>query len=85
MKREEEIRYWARIAKDDIRVARHLLDAGDRLHAMFFCHLAVEKMLKALFVKNPDRLHRPLIIFPDLPWNPRLPCRKRTWSFSTNY
>lgn len=52
MKREEEIRYWARIAKDDIRVARHLLDAGDRLHAMFFCHLAVEKMLKALFVKN---------------------------------
>ncbi len=61
VKREEEIRYWLGIAKDDLRVAGHLIDTNDRLHALFFCHLAIEKMLKALFVKvnggSPPPIH----------------------------
>jgi len=51
MRSNDEINYWLGIAKDDLRVAGHLIDANDRLHALFFCHLAIEKMLKALFVK----------------------------------
>ena len=51
MRSNEEISYWLGIAKDDLRVAGHLIDTNDRLHALFFCHLAIEKMLKALFVK----------------------------------
>lgn len=61
VKREEEIRYWLGIAKDDLRVAGHLIDTNDRLHALFFCHLAIEKMLNALFVKvnggSPPPIH----------------------------
>jgi len=51
MRSNDEINYWLGIAKDDLRVAGHLIDANDRLLALFFCHLAIEKMLKALFVK----------------------------------
>ncbi len=64
MRSNEEISYWLGIAKDDLRVAGHLIDTNDRLHALFFCHLAIEKMLKALFVKVNRRLS---------PWTHNLP------------
>jgi HEPN domain-containing protein len=61
MRPNEEISYWLGIAKDDLRVAAHLIESNDRLHALFFCHLAIEKMLKALFVKvnggSPPPIH----------------------------
>jgi len=61
MRSDEEINYWLGIAKDDLRVAGHLIESNDRLHALFFCHLAIEKMLKALFVKvnggSPPPIH----------------------------
>lgn len=61
MRPQEEILYWVEIARDDLRVARNLLISGDRLHALFFCHLSIEKMLKALFVKvnrtSPPPIH----------------------------
>jgi len=61
MRVKEEIRYWLEIAREDLRVAQHLLESNDRLHALFFCHLTIEKMLKALFVKvnrtSPPPIH----------------------------
>jgi len=61
MRSNEEINYWLEIAQDDLRVAGRLIDSNDRLHALFFCHLGIEKMLKALYVKvnstSPPPIH----------------------------
>ncbi len=35
-----------------IKVAKHLFDKKDYSYSLFFGHLAVEKMLKAIYVKN---------------------------------
>ena len=39
---------WLLSAEADLRAARTLRDGGHALHAVFTCHLAVEKALKAL-------------------------------------
>ena len=61
MRSDDEINYWLEIARDDLRVAGRLIDSNDRLHALFFCHLGIEKMLKALYVKrnstSPPPIH----------------------------
>ena len=51
MRREEEIRYWAGLAKYDFGVAQTLLESKKYVYALFFAHLVVEKMLKVLFVR----------------------------------
>ncbi len=44
---EKQIVYWREGAGEDRIVARELLDRGHTRHALFFCHLALEKALKA--------------------------------------
>lgn len=43
-------KYWLEEAEDDLRVMHHLFEAGDYSYALFFGHLAVEKILKAVYV-----------------------------------
>ncbi|MCS6950816.1 MAG: HEPN domain-containing protein [bacterium] len=54
-------REWLRQAEYDVESAQHMLAAGRWLHAVFFCHLAVEKSLKAAIVEKtnqtPPRTH----------------------------
>ena len=52
MRVEEEIRYWIDLARYDLGVAGSLLKARKYVYALFFGHLVVEKMLKAVFVKR---------------------------------
>lgn len=52
MRRQVEIRYWADLAKYDFGVVRSLLKAKKYVYALFFGHLVVEKMLKAVFVRK---------------------------------
>ncbi len=49
---EKQIKYWIDGAKSDIETAEILIDKGKYLHGLFFCHLTIEKMLKANFVKQ---------------------------------
>jgi HEPN domain-containing protein len=42
--------YWIKEAQEDIPVADHLFAAGDFTYSLFFCHLFIEKLLKALVV-----------------------------------
>lgn len=42
--------YWLEEAEDDLRVMHHLFESGDYSYALFFGHLAVEKILKAVYV-----------------------------------
>jgi HEPN domain-containing protein len=39
---------WLESAGYDIETARHMLSSGRYIYVVFFCHLVLEKMLKAL-------------------------------------
>ena len=51
MQTEEVIKYWLTSAEDDQRVAEHLFEKGDYAYTLFFGHLYLEKLLKAMVVK----------------------------------
>jgi HEPN domain-containing protein len=42
--------YWIKEADEALIVAEHLFEKSDYSYALFFGHLAVEKILKALYV-----------------------------------
>ncbi len=52
MNQEEIVDYWKVEADESLKVATHLVDKKDYSYALFFGHLAVEKILKAIFVQN---------------------------------
>ncbi len=56
---ERIVTYWLTEAKEALQVAEHLVDTKDYSYALFFGHLAVEKMLKALYVHHLHQ-HAPL-------------------------
>jgi HEPN domain-containing protein len=52
--------FWITEATEALQVADHLMEKGDYSYALFFGHLAIEKLLKALYVvKQKD--HAPPI------------------------
>lgn len=48
----EMISYWTKSAADDWRTAHHLFDKRDYVESLFFAHLYIEKLLKALIVQQ---------------------------------
>lgn len=52
--------YWMTEAEEALTVADHLFEKGDYSYALFFGHLAVEKLLKALYVAR-QKEHAPPI------------------------
>jgi HEPN domain-containing protein len=48
---EKQISYWISGAKEDLESAEILINKKRILHGLFFCHLAIEKALKAHVVK----------------------------------
>jgi len=54
MTKEEKIDYWLKSAKQDWKVANNLFDKKDYSYALFFGHLTVEKILKAIYVDGHD-------------------------------
>jgi HEPN domain-containing protein len=54
------VTYWLTEADESLRVADHLVEKGDYSYALFFGHLAVEKVLKALYASKHNQ-HAPLI------------------------
>ena len=65
---DEVSRYWVDEAEEALAVLEHLFEKGDYSYALFFGHLAIEKMLKGLYVTVPvglvfaDHVHGPGII-----------------------
>jgi len=47
----EVVQYWLESAENDWPVVDHLITSGDYHYALFFAHLHIEKLLKALVVK----------------------------------
>lgn len=48
---ERTIKSWVESSEYDLDTARGMLKLGKRIYVGFMCHLAVEKMLKACYVK----------------------------------
>lgn len=57
---EEVKRYWLNESEEAIKVADHLMEKGDFSYALFFGHLAIEKILKAVYVVK-HKEHAPLL------------------------
>ncbi|MDL2289106.1 HEPN domain-containing protein [Oscillospiraceae bacterium OttesenSCG-928-F05] len=52
MTREEHIAYWVKTSEQDYVPMKHLFESGDYMWSLFIGHLVVEKLLKAVFVRN---------------------------------
>lgn len=48
---QKQIEYWINGAADDIKTAQILIAENRLLHGLFFCHLVIEKSIKAHVVK----------------------------------
>jgi HEPN domain-containing protein len=55
---EKTVAYWSESAEYDLDTAESLFKAGKYPYALFFGHLALEKILKALVVKETSQ-HAP--------------------------
>ncbi|NOX85881.1 MAG: HEPN domain-containing protein [Chlorobi bacterium] len=47
-----QIEHWITGAEDDLESAKVLVDKNRLLHGLFFCHLVIEKAIKAHVVKE---------------------------------
>ena len=46
-----QIEYWKTTAISDLETSEILIEKGKIIHGLFWCHLTIEKMLKAHYVK----------------------------------
>ena len=57
----KQINYWVKGSKEDFITAELLITNKRLLHGLFWCHLSVEKAIKAIIVKQlnevPPRSH----------------------------
>ena len=53
---QKQIKYWRDGSHEDWQVAHELVDLGRTRHALFFAHLALEKMLKAHVCRTTGNL-----------------------------
>jgi HEPN domain-containing protein len=53
---EKQIEYWSLGAASDIDTAGILIKNKKYLHGLFFCHLAIEKIIKAHVTKATNRI-----------------------------
>jgi HEPN domain-containing protein len=52
--KQETIKYWVMTSKRDFKTAEILFLNKRYSHALFFCHLSIEKMLKAVFIARKN-------------------------------
>ena len=70
MTKEQHIAYWLKISEDDELTMHLLFKDGQYTHSLFFGHLYLEKICKALWVKNnngniPPFIHNLVKLLPE--------------------
>jgi len=55
METSKQIKYWTTSAAHDWKAVRHLFETRHYPQALFFAHLYLEKLLKALIVQSTGR------------------------------
>lgn len=58
MNKKQIVDYWKTEAEESLEVSRHLFEKNDYSYALFFGHLAVEKIIKAILWKIQIRMCR---------------------------
>ncbi len=53
---DKQVTYWINGAIDDLKSAKILIDRNRLLHGLFFCHLVIEKAIKAHVVRQTKEL-----------------------------
>jgi len=61
MTKQEIIKYWIDTSEKDWKVVGHLFKSKDYVHCLFFAHLVLEKLAKAVWVKNSKESQVPKI------------------------
>jgi len=54
------LNYWTRNAEEDLKTAQSLFENKRYHHCLFFCHLFLEKLLKATVTKNTQQHALPI-------------------------
>src|SRR3989344_2900019 len=54
MSNQELMKYWFNSSKQDWDIVLVLLRSKNYMHALFFCHLSLEKYLKGIIVRNNE-------------------------------
>jgi HEPN domain-containing protein len=66
MDTDKQIEYWINTAADDLQTAELLINNLKILQGLFFCHLSIEKIIKAHIVKftgeTPPKSHNLLLL-----------------------
>lgn len=52
MTKDEIVKYWIEAAEFDLRAMQNLYTSKDYVWCLFLGHLVIEKLLKAIAVKN---------------------------------
>lgn len=53
---QKQIEYWQNGSLEDFETAKILINNKRYIHGLFFCHLSIEKIIKALVVKNTNEI-----------------------------
>lgn len=53
---KKQLEYWINGAEDDLKTAKILIESNRILHGLFFCHLVIEKAIKAHVVKQTSEV-----------------------------
>lgn len=61
MTKEEHIQYWSKQLDDDFDCANVLYMANHYAQSLFWAHLALEKLAKALWIKNNESNTPPFV------------------------
>ena len=53
---DKQIGYWVGVSKEDLITAELLINNNRLLHGLFWCHLTIEKLIKAIVVKETNQV-----------------------------
>lgn len=67
MTKQDHIDYWVTTADKDWKAIKRMVEVKTYVHALFFMHLVLEKLIKAHWVKdnegnNPPRTHNLILL-----------------------
>lgn len=61
MNKQDHISWWIKTAGHDWKAVQNMMKSKDYVHALFFSHLVLEKILKARWIKDNESNHPPKI------------------------
>ncbi|MBK5285465.1 MAG: HEPN domain-containing protein [Bacteroidia bacterium] len=61
MSKQKQIDYWTQSAKKDFETMQYLIKGKKFVHALFFGHLYLEKIAKAVWIKSNNENYPPKI------------------------